>query len=292
MRSLVPTLALLFVLGCPSLSAQPRGAGQTITARFSSSASAAVTHAGLAAGDVGVSAYALEWRASSPVGPATGLSYGLAWERYEFSTPAATAVPSDLQKTSIVLGISHRLGEAWRLLATISPGLARDGDAGSSDAFNAPALLLATWARNPELSWVFGLRADGHSERPILPIVGVNWRFAPQWNFNLGLPRAGLRFEATPTVKLDLGFTLQGGTFAVGRDRRPVVPPGGSLADSKLDYHEIRVGLAVEWELRENLALTVESGVITDQKFDYFDRGYTVDGGGQRFLTFALNGRF
>ncbi len=294
MRKLLTSLLPLALLGLSAASAQPHPpGGQSATARFSLSADSDLTRAGNSAGDVRVSAFAATWRSSATLSPETRLTFGLNWERFDFDRPPTLGVPDTLQEVAIVLGAGHRLSENWLLTGQLRPGLYGDSEGDDADAFNAPMLLLATWVRRPELAWAFGLRADWFSERTVIPFVGVNWKFAPGWEFSLGMPRAGLSYAATPALKLTLGVSVQGGNFHVGRDPRPAsLSIGPRLDDTILDYHEIRVGLAGDWKLTKSFALIAEAGVITDQKFDYFDRGVTLDGGGNGFLTLGLSGRF
>lgn len=294
MRKLLPSLLPLTLLSLTIASAQPRPAGgQTVTAQFSVSVDSDLTRAGATAGEVGVNAFTATWRSSATLSPTTRLTYGLNWERFDFDRAAVIAVPDTLQEVAVVLGAGHRLNESWMLTGTIRPGFYGDTEGGSGDAFNAPLLLLATWVRSPELAWAFGLRADWFSERAVIPFIGVNWKFAPGWEFSLGMPRAGLSYEMGDALTLTLGASVQGGNFHVGRDPRPAsLSVGPRLDDTTLDYHEIRVGLAADWKINETFALTAEAGVITDQKFDYFDRGVTLDGGGIGFFTLGLSGRF
>jgi hypothetical protein len=294
MRKRPPSLLAFVLLGLSPLTAQPQPAGaQTVAAGFSVSADSALTQAGNPAAEAGVSAFTAAWRSSAALSPATRLSYGLNWERFDFDRPATLAVPDALQEVAVVLGASHRLNESWMLTGTIRPGLYGDFEGDNGDAFNAPLLLLATWVRSPELAWAFGVRADWFSERTVIPFVGVNWKFAPGWEFSLGMPRAGLSYEMGDALKLTLGASVQGGNFHVARDPRPAsLSVGPRLDDTTLDYHEIRVGLAADWKINETFALTAEAGVITDQKFDYFDRAVTLDGGGIGFFTLGLTGRF
>ncbi len=293
MRKLLPTLLPFAFLGLATAHAQPQPAGgQNVTVAYSVSADSDLTRGDAAAGEVGVNAFAATWRASAALSPTTRLVYGLNGERFAFDRAATVAVPDTLQEVSAVLGASHRLNPSWMLTGTIRPGLYGDLEGGGGDAFNAPLLLLATWVRSPELAWAFGLRADWFSERAVIPFIGVNWKFAPGWEFSLGMPRAGVSYAAGDALKLTLGASVQGGNFHVGRDPRGPAISSVRVDDTTLDYHEIRVGLAADWKLNESFALTAEAGVITDQKFDYFDRGLTLDGGGIGYVTFGLSGRF
>jgi hypothetical protein len=244
-------------------------------------------------GEIGVHAAMLDWGSSLPLNPSTRLNYGLGWSLFDFDRSGPMAVPDKLQKISLTLGASHRLNAQWLLLASVQPGLYGDLESGSRDAFNATGLFLANYARSRELVWSFGLRADPFADTAVIPIVGVNWRFAPDWEFTVGFPRVGFGYEASPALKLGFGLSAQGGSFHVGRDPRPVsIAVGPRLDDTRLDYREIRVGLSVDYKFSDVLSLAFEAGAITDQKFDYYEHGYTLDGGSTAFFTLGLTGRF
>lgn len=289
---ILPLLALSVSLGLPALRAQAP-AGDQISFSYSHTADNDLSRGSAGVGDLGVDATRLTWRSGLPLSQATRATYGLTWNRFGFDRPAALAVPDTLQEIALDLGLSHRLNAQWLLIASVSPGLYGDLEGSSGDAFNAPALLLASYAQNPSLAWTFGLRVDAFSERAVLPFVGVNWKFAPDWEFTLGVPRAGISYQVSPALKLGLGVTAQGGNFHVARDPRQVaIAAGPRLADTKLDYHEIRVGLAADYKLSDLFSVSVEAGMVTDQKFDYYDRGYTLDGDAVAFFTLGLSARF
>ena len=266
-------------------------ANEEVTARYSFSADNPLTRAGAPLGDLGVNAAFFDWRSSTALTDATKLNYGVAWSVYDFSRPVTMAAPDRLQKITVALGATHRLNPRWLLIANIEPGLYGDLQGGARDAFNAPVLGLATYLQSRELAWSFGLRADPFSDNPVIPIVGVNWKFAPQWEFTLGFPRAGFGYTVSPALKLGLGATVQGGSFHLADDPRPA-GPGLRLDDTYLDYREIRVGLNVNYQFNEALSLAVEAGTITDQKLDYYERGYTLNGDAAAYFTVGLTGRF
>jgi len=287
-----PPALFLAVAAATALAASP-APDDRVSVRYSHSADNTLELGSAPGGEVGVHAAMLDWGSSLPINSSTRLNYGLGWSLFDFDRSGPMAVPDKLQKISLSLGASHRLNAQWLLLASVQPGLYGDLEGGSRDAFNATGLFLANYARSRELVWSFGLRADPFADKPVIPIVGVNWRFAPNWEFTVGFPRVGFGYEATPALKLGLGLSAQGGSFHVGRDPRPVsIAVGPRLDDSLLDYREIRVGLSADYKFSDVLSLTLEAGAITDQKFDYYEHGYTLNGGSTAFFTFGLTGRF
>lgn len=264
-----------------------------VSVRYSYSADNTLQLGSAPGGEVGVRAAMLDWGSSLPVGSATRLNYGLGWSLYDFQRSGPMAVPQKLQEISLALGASHRFGQEWIFIVSAQPGLYGDLEGGSRDAFNVPVLLLANHARSRELAWTFGLRADPFADTPVIPFVGVNWRFAPDWEFTVGFPRVGFGYEVGPSLKLGFGVSAQGGSFHVARDPRPVsIAVGPRLDDTYLDYREIRVGLSADYQFSDALTLSLEAGIITDQKFDYYEHGYTLNGGRTAFFKAGLTGRF
>ncbi len=289
---LLPRFALLALLPMAAASL-PARAEEQLSTRFSWSADNDLRQGSTPGGEVGVRAGFIDWESSAALTDATRLTYGLAWSGYDFSRPGPMAVPDKLQEISLSLGTVHRFNPQWRLIASIQPGLYGDLEGGSGDAFNVPAMLLATYAPSRDLAWSFGLRADPFADKPVLPFAGVNWRFAPRWEFTLGFPRAGFSYEATSALKLGFGATVQGGSFHIAADPRPVsATVGPRLDDTSLDYREIRIGLSADYRFNDSLSLSVGVGAITDQKFDYHERGYTLNGDATAFFTLGLTGRF
>lgn len=269
-----------------------RAEGQ-ITARYSHSANNRLQRSGASGGAVGVEAAFFEWRQSAALDETTRLNYGLTWNLYDFSRSGPMVLPEKLQAVSLALGATRQLNQQWLLIGSIQPGLYGDLDNGARGAFKAPVLLLSTYLQNHALAWSFGLIADSFADKRVIPIVGVKWRFAPRWEFTVGFPRAGFVYALNPALKFGLGATIQGGSFHVTRDLRPVsLAVGPRLDDTYLDYREIRVGLSAEYVFNDTLSFSVEAGAITDQKFDYYEHGYTLHGDTAGFFTLGLSGRF
>ena len=142
---------------------------------------------------------------------------------------------------------------------------------------------------------MFGLNVNPFSDNPVLPIVGVRWQFTPGWLFNLGFPRSGFTCKYSEQFSLSAGVSFQGGSFRVGRDPRAnplLLPVGPSLADTYLDYREIRAGLSLDYALTETMKLSFDFGAVTDRKFDWFDRNYRLDGDAGSYFGLSLKGSF
>lgn len=294
MRFSLRLLAGMFAAGLPfTLLAQSRQDSHSVTVRFSHSTENEVAAGGFAPADLSVNATRIVWQSALPMSESTRFSYGANWTRFDFDRPNTLPLPDTLDEIAIDLGLTHRLNDRWRLSAKISPGLYGDLENNPGDAFNAPVLALATWRQNASLAWSFGLRADAFSDNPVLPIIGVDWEISPTWRFTIGMPRAGFTYRATPELDIGLGVSVQGGNYRISDDPRPAgLSAVRPLNDTYLDYHEIRVGVAVDYRFTPALGLSLEAGIVTDQKFDYYDRDYSLNGGENAFFSLGVIGRF
>jgi hypothetical protein len=72
------------------------------------------------------------------------------------------------------------------------------------------------------------------------------------------------------------------------------VPQAGvrRLANTYVGLTEIRVGAGLRYNFNRSLRLDVEAGVMTDRKFDYYDRDYTLNGDAGTFASVSLNNLF
>ena len=294
LRLVVPSALLALGLCSPFASAQPadRGGGFELTARYGHTGNSDLDVPGPAS-SVSIDFYQLGLRANTALTESTSLLYGLDWSRHELDRPGPHWLPENLKSLAAPLGLSRRFNDRWRLLATISPRLAGAGGDLGSAGFDLPVMALASYTTSPELTWSFGLRYGARSDIKVLPIAGVVWRFAPDWDFRLAWPDTGLSYRATPQLTLRAVAAFHGGDYRVKDDpRAPADRTGASLADSWLEYREVRVGLAAEYAFSPTFSLRADFGRVVDQRFEYIERNLKLKGGHPTYFTLGLVGRF
>jgi hypothetical protein len=272
------TTLLLFGLGGATAYAQPtdRGGDFDLAARYSHTDASDLNDAGPGA-EVGVDSFSLALRASASLGEQTRLLYGMEWTRHDLA--GTHWLPDDLSSVAAPLGVSHAFDDTWRLLVSVTPRLAGADGGLSSARLDVPVLAVASYTVSPELTWSFGLRYGPRSDTALLPIAGVVWQFAPDWNLKVGWPESGVSWRATRHLTLRAVATIHGGDYRLGADPRSVADRAGpSLGDTWLEYREIRVGLAAEYAIGSTLSLRADFGQVVDQRFEYTDRNVTLDG--------------
>lgn len=244
-------------------------------------------------GQLSVEQFGFSASGRHPWSEQTMLAYGVAFETYDFKSSYGLPLPTDLTEISLNLGVQQRINAQWGAAVYLRPGFYGDLDAGlDSKSFNAPLLAMATFAQSKDLMWSFGLNVNGFSDNPVLPIVGVRWKFAPDWTFNLGFPRSGVTWKFSERLELSAGASFSGGSFRLSKNLG--VPATGvpRLANTFVDFREVRVGLGLDYAFSERSKLSLDVGAVTDRKIDYFDKNYRLDGDAGTFVSVSFKGGF
>jgi hypothetical protein len=279
---MITRLALGFTLSIGALVAQPAATFrpqllEQVSTSYSYSSDESLERNG-PAGSVAVHRYELSLAGRYKVNETDLLAYGLAYTTNQLDLAAGTPLPDQLTELSLNLGYTRRFSDQWSGGAYVRPGLYGDFENIDSKTFNAPLLLTASFAQSRDLVWLFGVNVNLFADNPVLPIVGVRWQFAPQWTFSVGFPRSGVTWQFSDAVALRAGVGVQGGTFRITDSLGSPAGVTGRLANTFVDYREIRAGLGADIKLHDRWSLSIDTGVMTDRKFDYFDRDYVLNG--------------
>jgi hypothetical protein len=199
------------------------------------------------------------------------LRWGVDWRRFSFGTPEDAVLPQELQQINAILGIDWQATDKWLVRAELQPGVYSDFQEVSWRDVSAPLILGGVYVANADLQWMFGLRVVPRSDYPVLPAVGVRWKFAPEWTMNLFLPDPRLEYDLNDRLKAYVGAGFKVGTFTVGdhfgdENGRP------GLNHAILDYIEVLVGPGFSWKVRPNLTLDLNAGCLAYRGFDFSDR--------------------
>lgn len=243
-------------------------------------------------GNLAVQHFGVSFSSRHQVNEASTLLYGVAYQTHELDASGPLPLPDRLAELSLNLGWQQRLSPQWSIAVFARPGLYSDFEQLDSDSLNLPVLALANYAVSRDLIWSFGLTANPFSDNPVIPIVGVRWNFAPQWTFNVGFPQSGFTWKPTEQLALRAGARFQGGSFRITENLGPPAPGIARLANTFVDYREVRVGAGLDYELGDRFTLSFDLGVVTDRKFDYFDRNYRLDGDRGLYGALALKASF
>ena len=278
------------VLAISSASAQPGGGPPG--SQLANSYSFSIDAAGSADFEnIGGDASVTTWEASISHSFAHGsqgarVFIGAATKRHDISASAGIPLPDSLESWALTAAYLKPLSREWSLYVSTKPGLYHDGSKASSDAVNVPISVFARYSTQPELAWTFGIMGDFFDENPVIPVVGVDWRFAPGWRFNVGYPWIGVGRELGSNWEVRGGVQFQGGGYWVEQN----VAPG--VRGTLIDYREIRVAIDLVHQLSPALELQLSVGTNVDRSFDYFDRGLELEGETAGFVSFGIKGKF
>lgn len=199
------------------------------------------------------------------------LTFGAEWERFWFSPPRLAPVPATLQGINAVLGAVWQFNDRWLFRGELRPGVYSTFDDVSWRHVDAPLFLGAAYLANPDLQWLLGVRIAMRSEYPVIPAVGVRWKFADDWTLNALFPSPRVEYELSSSVKLHLGADFRGGYFRVG-DTFGSDRGAPELDRQILDYFELSVGPGFSWKIRPNITLEATAGYMVLRRFDFADR--------------------
>ncbi len=285
---LLPFLAVS-LLGQPSATMRP-ALLESFDLEVSSSSKEALERGPTAYGSVSVLSTSLSASGRQKI-EAGILVYGLAYRRHSFDATTAL-LPDQLAELSFNVGLLHRFSNSWSSAVFARPGFYGDFANLSASSLNVPVLAMLNYTRSDTLTWNFGLNLNAFSDNPILPIAGVRWQFAPEWTFTIGFPQSGFSWQASESLKLRAGVGFAGGSFRITENRGVPAPGVARLANTFLDFREVRAGLGADLNLGGGLILAMDLGAVTDRKFDYFDRGFRLDGDAGLYGTVALRASF
>ena len=205
---------------------------------------------------------------SARLGQGPILRLGFDWERFSFALPNRAPLPNTLQSLNAVVGLDLQLFDSWLVRLEAQPGFYSGSADFAARDFNVPFVIGGSYIASADLQWIVGVSVDVNRALPVLPAVGVRWKFADRWLLNAVLPRPRLEYEFSKDLTLFGGADLRGSTYRVSRDF------GDSHGDPRLnralvDLTEIRAGVGASWKVSSWFQADVETGVVAYRDFDF-----------------------
>ena len=212
---------------------------------------------------------------SGQVQEGTFMRLGVDWQRFSFGLPNAAPLPNTLQSASLVMGADLEISDQWLMRVEVSPGVYSDFTDFSFDDFNAPLILGVSYLLNQDLQWFFGLSLNARREIPVLPGIGVRWKFADQWTLMCILPKPRLEYEVNEHLTAFVGGEIIGDTYKVSRNfgdafNRP------NLNGATLDYTEVHAGIGLSWKIVSGINLGIEGGSMIYRDFNFYTANSSV----------------
>ncbi|MDF9834045.1 hypothetical protein M2103_002280 [Ereboglobus sp. PH5-5] len=292
-RPLAP-LAAFLIAAFASLHAHAQTASATFHPSLLESLSASHSYSGKSgykhnetSGETSVNNFSLSASGRLALGKATFLGFGAAFSINEIDSDDSVPAPERLGTITVNAGITQVFSEKWRGAIFARPGYYGDFEHYTWRTINVPVMAIANYTQSNGTRWSFGVSVNPFGEYKVMPVVSMRCALAEDWSLNLGFPRVGVMWQATKALELGLGATMQGGgyrtTKAPGKTNR------ADLANTYVNYREIRAGVNASYKVARRVSLSLEAGWMVDRRFDYHDIDYELKGKSSAYITAGVN---
>lgn len=224
-----------------------------------------------------------EYDANVGIGFGSNFRIGLGYRLNDLELPdnnTSVALPERLRKVSMTLSYTRRLDDRWTGLLLLSPSsnTASGGEWSDSDGFGATFAAGARWRYSPTLTYTLGLRYDSLARRSyrLLPALGLEWKPGEPWTVTVGFPRTAVSYAVSTALRVSAVMEGSGGTYFVARDPLPGLAGKPSLANSKLEFYEIRTGLNAAYAFSRATSVGMTVGYVVRRKFDFHAAHYAL----------------
>jgi hypothetical protein len=97
----------------------------------------------------------------------------------------------------------------------------------------------------------------------LFPLLGLRWRFAPDWDFHVLLPLSiQMKYRYTNDVAFGMDINVHGNRFRFSDEQFS----DGRSEVLNLRMTELQFGVNVNWKLKKEMLLQIETGITTARK--------------------------
>lgn len=206
-------------------------------------------------------------------------SVGLSLDAMEMDLSNKSALPAPESMKDICANYTFLkpFDETWTMMLSAKAGWHNTGDDLDSDGFGVSAVAGANYKYSDTLKIFFGLIYDSMADDyVILPAIGIDWDFAPDWNLAIGMPKTSVTYSVNDKLSFSILGEGRFGTYEVDRDDQSAAGKTLGLYDTKLEYRDIRAGLGCTYALNGGVTLNATLGYLFERKLDYFDKDYEI----------------
>ena len=232
--------------------------------------------------DVGLSSSA--WTLTQRFGLGSGQHLALALDYdqtdIDHNGSAQIPLPERLQSLGASLRYFRPINQQWMLSASAGGASQVAGSDLLSDGWGARASGIGIYNHSRKLTLMAGVAYNSLSQDlKLLPVLGCDWRPNEQWSFAFGFPRTGASYKINKKVTLGLAVSGGGGAFQVKNDPMPGAA-SRSLADSRLQFLEVRLGFHCDWKINDTFRISGTLGQVLYRQFKYIDHDYKLKSDG------------
>ena len=182
-------------------------------------------------------------------------------------------VPDALYETGVKTFWKKVQNERLTTMVLFTPSVRSDFQS-RDQAFKLFGMALLQWKLVPDkLSMSGGAIYTGRQDFPVLPTMGLYWTPSPLWKLDIQFPSPRLSRRLLKDGDKSETWAYLSGVF--GGNTWAVKRAGGQ--DDQLTLRDLRLVLGVEYLLRENRGVFVETGWVFDRSMEYENTPGQID---------------
>lgn len=225
-------------------------------------------------GDVSVARAGAALALEIPVAQMSSLAFNFAWQHSWYDWDAATSLGGvanpwdDTDELDLGVRFSSRIDDRWSWFAGLGANSSAEEGADFGDSLTYGGGAGVRWRASDTLTLTGGLlvRSQLEDSANIIPILGVDWKFAQQWSLTteyktsiFPAPGIFLKYQPCEAATLALGVSYQTHTFRLSDRDTPV---NGVARERRLP-----VELSLAWKLSPHATLTGTAGIVAWQRY-------------------------
>lgn len=155
--------------------------------------------------------------------------------------PTGFDLPSHVYDANFDFGLRFRLGERWKLILGVTPGLYWDGESFDGEAFRVLGRALAIYQWSESLQWTIGAVYLDRDDIPAVPAVGFTWTPNENWKVDANMPRPKLSYRLFVEDEGAVWWSYVGA--GMGGGQWLVTPPLGESQELSLRQFSLTMGI-------------------------------------------------
>ncbi len=167
---------------------------------------------------------------------------------------------------------------------TLRPGIGFE-DSITTSSIHGSILGYRNFTLNEDWAVQLALFGSTSAKYPVLPGIGLTWRFSENGLLLLTPPRPGVRYTFNQNWNLFLGGSVHGGSFRVAEKN-------GVPKNTRLNYTEFRTGAELTRSLGDSLKIKSGLGWMIKRKFDHDRIGIVHRTRGAPYATLSIETSF
>ena len=207
--------------------------------------------------------------------------WGVEYERYDLNK-SSPRLPEVLQSIGAHLGWEYREGEDPLLMLQLQPGW-HGGKNMRDGGFDCPVTLGSGYPVADNLDAAFGVYYARFATYQWLPVGGLVWKPAKEWELDLLFPNSTLTWTVNETDSV-VAFLEELGTGYQIHDAND--------RSLRLEYYQTKAGFLWEHEFKPGWSTSLQAGWAFGRTMDFYEQNRTVTSPSTPFVALGLKARF